>query len=315
MNKKIFISILMIFTFLISACGKEETSPPVSETETETKQVEKIEKSEKNSESEEKKLQSSENAEKLFVGIEEKISKNLNDGTEYAVFLAYPKKSSTPFIHNSKKMRSASLIKVFILAAAMEKVKVGELDLNENLTLQASDKVGGAGILAGYASGSKISVEELLRLMITESDNTATNIIIDKIGMENINRYIQSQNYSDTILQRKMMDFNGKENYSSVADLGNIFTKIYNRKCVDKKLDEIMIDFLKGQTDKDCFPSALPNKIIAHKTGALAGLYDDGGIIFDGDNDAVLVIMTENFVSEQSAIQHMISFTRSIFDK
>ena len=252
----------------------------------------------------------------LFVGVEEKIYSTLNDGTEYSVFLAYPKQSSESFVYNSKPMRSASMIKVFILATMMEKIQNGEASLDEPIILKSSDKVGGAGILAGYPSGSELSLGEVARLMITESDNTATNILIDRFGMSEINNYISRNGYGDTVLRRKMMDMDaiyaGRENFSSVTDLGNIFVKIYNHNCVNENLDEIMIEYLKGQTDTDCFPSALPGKVIAHKTGALVGLYDDGGIIYNGDYDAVLVIMTENYTSEYTAIQHMKNFARAV---
>ena len=249
-----------------------------------------------------------------FEGVDEKFDSILNDGTEYAVYLTYPQKSPEKFIRNSKQMRSASMIKVFILAAVMEKVQSGEISLDESIILKSSDKVGGAGILVGYQTGSAFPLREILKLMITHSDNTATNIVIDRVGMSAVNEYISRNGYADTILQRKMMDFNGLENYSSVRDLGEIFLKIYRHNCVSEELDEMMIDFLKQQTDTDCFPSALPGKTIAHKTGALVGLYDDGGIIYNGEGDAVLVIMTENFTSEYTAIQRMKTFARAVVD-
>lgn len=257
------------------------------------------------------------NAESLFSDTPNKVAQYLNDDTEYSVYLAYPAKSSETYIYNSKPMRSASMIKVFILASFMEKAKQGEIDLDETLTLKGSDKVGGAGILGGYPSGSVLTLREVLELMITHSDNTATNIAIDRIGMTAINDYIQRQGYNDTYLWRKMMDYDaiyaGKENYSSVRDLGTFFTRLYNLECVGETYDKIMIDFLIKQTDTDCFPAALPDKQIAHKTGALDGLYDDGGIIYSGDaNDAVLVIMTENFTGEYNTIQHMKAFARAV---
>ena len=252
----------------------------------------------------------------LFGDIDSIVDEVLNDGTEYSVFLAYPQKSSEFYVYNSQQWRSASMIKVFILAAAMNKISKGELNLDETIILNSSDKVGGAGILVGYPSGSQLPLRQILKLMITESDNTATNIIIDKIGMQFINNYIKNNGYNDTVLQRKMMDTvainEGRENYSSVNDLGKFFLKLYNHNCVDQEYDEIMLDFLKGQTDIDCFPNALPDKIIAHKTGALNGLYDDGGIIYNGDGDTILVIMTENFVSEYSAIDCMKNFARAV---
>ena len=257
-------------------------------------------------------------AQSPFDDTESKIAQYLNDGTEYAVYLAYPQKSAEPFIYNSKPMRSASMIKVFILAATLEKAKLGELDIDETLTLKSNDKVGGAGILAGYATGTELSLREVLELMITHSDNTATNIVIDRVGMSNINDYIQRQGYSDTVLRRKMMDYDaiaaGRENFSSVRDLGTFFLRLYNYECVNEEYDKIMLDFLVKQTDTDCFPAALPDKQIAHKTGALDGLYDDGGVIYSDSGDAVLVIMTENFTGEYNTIQHMKAFARAVIE-
>ena len=247
-----------------------------------------------------------------------KIEQHLNDGTEYAVYLAYPTKSNEAFIYNSKPMRSASMIKVFIMATVMDKAQRGELNLDEPVTLRDSDKVGGAGILAGYASGTEFTLREVVELMITHSDNTATNIIIDRVGMSAINDYIKRNGYGDTILRRKMMDFDavaaGRENFSSVRDLGEFFLRLYNYECVGETYDKIMLDILVKQTDTECFNAALPDKQIAHKTGALDGLYDDGGIIYSDAGDAVLVIMTENFTGEYNTIQHMKAFAQSVID-
>ena len=241
----------------------------------------------------------------------------LNDGSEYSVYVCYPQKDSTAFIYNQQKWRSASMIKVFILATTMEIVKDGKLSLDQNLTLHSYDKVGGAGILSGYASNIQLPLREVLKLMITHSDNTATNMIIDLVGLQTINDYIQKNNYQDTILQRRMMDIDasheGRENSSSVRDLGEIFRKIYNHECVSPEYDNFMLECLLAQTDKECFNNALPNLKIAHKTGALDGLFDEGGIIYGGPSgDVILVIMTENFAGESVVINSMKKFVKYV---
>ena len=294
MIRKFFLALMIIALVLTSACIGEEKSP------TEQKNFPEVK------------------AQSLFADVDYKIAQYLNDGTEYSVYLAYPQKSDETFIYNSKPMRSASMIKVFIMATVMEKAKQGEIDIDEKLTVLESDKVGGAGILAGDSSGTELTLRELMELMIMHSDNTATNMIIDRIGCEEINDYMERNGYSDSFLGRKMMSHealagNG-ENYSSARDLGVFFTRLYNYECVSEKYDKIMIDFLIKQTDTDCFPAALSGKQIAHKTGALDGLYDDGGIIYSDAGDAVLVIMTENFTGEYNTIQHMKAFTRAVID-
>lgn len=294
MIRKFFLALMIIAVVLTSACIGEEKSP------TEQKNFPEVK------------------AQSLFADVDYKIAQYLNDGTEYSVYLAYPQKSDETFIYNSKPMRSASMIKVFIMASVMDKAAHGELDINETLVLRDSDKVDGAGVLVGYPSGSELTLREIVALMIMHSDNTATNILIDRLGMSAINDYIQREGYGDTILQRKMMDYDaiaeGRENFSSVQDLGTFFKRLYNYECVGEEFDKIMLDFLVEQTDTDCFPAALPDKQIAHKTGALDGLYDDGGIIYSDAGDAVLVIMTENLTGEYNTIQHMKAFARAVID-
>lgn len=255
--------------------------------------------------------------ENIYAGMQNAIYNTLNDGSEYAVYVAYPQKTSTPFLYNSKPMRAASMIKVFILATTMEIVKDGNLSLDQNLTLHSYDKVGGAGILGGYASGTQLPLRTVLKLMITHSDNTATNMIIDLVGMDTINDYVKEKGYGDTILRRKMMDMNaiyaGRENYSSAKDLGEIFRKIYNHECVSRECDDVMLEFLLAQTDTECLNTALPGLKIAHKTGALVGLFDEGGIIYGGPKgDAILVMMTENFTGEKTVIGRMKKFAQYV---
>ncbi len=244
----------------------------------------------------------------------EKILKK--DTTIYSVFVAYPDENKKPYVYNSESMRSASMIKVFILAAAMENVHNGRVDLNDTIVLTPANKVGGAGVISEYEAGTVFSLDKLMQLMITESDNTATNMLIDYLGMDMINNYIQRNGYSDTVLQRKMMDSKaiqeGRENYTSVTDLGNFFIKLYKHELIGYEQDEKMIEYLKGQTDTECFPSTLPNSIIAHKTGELVGMYNDGGIIYNRKKNIVLVIMAENYSSRDKAVSNMKKMTEFV---
>ena len=166
--------------------------------------------------------------------------------------------------------------------------------MDQTIILHAQDKVGGAGVLTHYADGSELSLDTLLRLMITESDNTATNIVIDLLGMESINDYIRRGGYADTVLQRKMMDmdavFAGRENYTSAPDLGHFFQKLYHHTCVSRALDKHMLAYLKEQSDTECFPTELTR------------LYDDGGIIYMQNRDFIMIGMTENYTSRSRAI-------------
>ena len=157
-----------------------------------------------------------------------------DESSRYAVYAFYPNSDSKPLIYQSRPMRSASMIKVFILGKAMADVEKGALSLDEPIILHDRDKVGGAGVIAGWADGTAIPISQLLRLMITESDNTATNLMIDRLGMDAINEYMQAKGYKDSKLARKMMDTAaaaaGRENMTSVNDLGTYFTRLWRQE-------------------------------------------------------------------------------------
>lgn len=221
----------------------------------------------------------------------------------------------------SHRVRAASMIKVYILSYLFEKIDKGEISLQDVYVLKSSDKVGGSGVLYGYESGSVLSIDTIARLMITESDNTATNILIDKLGLENINSYIAIQGYKDTQLNRKMMDVNaidkGIENYTSAQDLGNWFLKLAKGEMASDLSNKQMIYYLLGQTDTECISAALPNRIIAHKTGELAGVYHDGGIIYNTNrNDYyILILLSDGYDSRVGTIESFRSIAKQVDTK
>lgn len=240
--------------------------------------------------------------------LETKIRFLIKEDTErLSIYLLRPTKETEPLLFGSKPMRPASMIKLFVLAKAMQDVKDGKISLEDTVILRERDMVGGAGTLVEYEEGTKVPISKLMELMITKSDNTATNILIDHVGgMNSINAYIKGQGYGDTILQHKMMLYNrGRSNRSSARDIGVLLTKIYHRECVGEPYDELMINFLMRQEDRECFPEALPSWHIAHKTGEVSGIYDDGGIFYGKGGDFILVILTEKYRGRGIAIDLM----------
>ena len=195
------------------------------------------------------------------------------------------------------------MIKLFILAYAMQQAKDGTLSLAEPLPVTEANIVGGAGQLNWYDRGKQLTIEQLLERMITDSDNTATNILIDRLGIENIDGYIRQKGYADTRLQHKMMLSNqGRPNLSSVKDIGTLLSLIYRGECVDYEHDKKMLQILSRQKDKDCLPESLPAFLVANKTGEITGVYADGGIAWSDAGDLILVVMDENCRDRQETI-------------
>ena len=232
---------------------------------------------------------------------------------QFAVYFFNLQKDDQPSVFQSRPMRPASMIKVFVMAKAMFEVKQGNLSLDEPIIMTEENIVGGAGSIAGEGAGAQVPVRKLIELMIIESDNTATNMLMDRLGMEDLNKYLRDNGYRDTIINHKMMLDEGKmTNLSSVLDLGTLFTRIYRHECVDDYYDRLMVDYLLRQEDTDCFPSALPYWNIAHKTGEVTGLYDDGGIFYGSAYDFVLVIMNDGIDGREETIDRMKAITRKV---
>lgn len=203
---------------------------------------------------------------------------------------------------NPLRLSSASLIKVFIMAEAFRRSACGSLDLNQTAEVTPLVQVGGAGPLEYADLGTRVILTELIELMIVESDNTATNMLIDLLGTDAINILIQRLGCRDTLLGRRMMDFTarsaGCDNFTTARDMNRFFCKLYHHRCIDPASDEAMLAILCRQTDKCKLPVYLPSgTIIAHKTGELDGVEHDSGIIF-AQPHYILTIMTDKLPDE-----------------
>ena len=231
---------------------------------------------------------------------------------QLAVYFLRPDREIEPFVYHSQQMASASMIKLFVMAKTMQDVHDGKLSLDEKITIKKNDAVGGAGVTTWYNAGEKRTVEQLMTVMITDSDNTATNILIDRLGMQNINRYLQQQGFRDTVLVYKMMmgRKGKKKNLSSVRDIGSLFSRLYYHQLVGEQEDKLMLDILCRQHDKECFPAALPDYEIAHKTGEVNDVYVDGGIFFGQKEDFVLVVLSNGKAGRSDAIEKMQNLAR-----
>jgi beta-lactamase class A len=135
--------------------------------------------------------------------------KSLSDQLDGVLGLAIKDLSTgrTIFINENEIFPQASSIKMTILLEVLKQAEEGQLKLDEFVNLTPEAKVGGGLILAylGYPA-LKISIRDLCVLMVVLSDNTATNLLIDRVGLKNVNNRLQGLGLSQTRLQRKMMD-------------------------------------------------------------------------------------------------------------
>jgi beta-lactamase class A len=230
--------------------------------------------------------------------IDDQIKKECKDQTTYHSIYVKLLDSGQETYLNPMRHKAASLIKVFIMAEAFNQKNQRKLDFNEVVTINKQDKYAW-GSLDKVPDGTQVTVGELVEQMIVVSDNTATNILISKLGMDNVNALIKKLGCNETVLGRRMLDSAaakaGRENYTSPRDMAAILQKIYNKECIDPESDQKMLDILCKQQWNERIPGNLPHDLkIAHKTGELGGALHDCGIVFGRQHDYIICMMTKN---------------------
>ncbi|HET9407251.1 MAG TPA: serine hydrolase [Candidatus Sulfotelmatobacter sp.] len=201
------------------------------------------------------------------------------------------------FLHENEAFAQASSIKITVLAELYRQVQQGKLKLTDLYTVQASDLVPDSDIMNGLTPGvTRITLRDLATMMVAVSDNSATNVLIDRVGMENVNAMLDSLGLAHTRLRRKMMDLEaakqGRENISTPREMMTLLDAIYRGKVLNHESSE---DFFKVlSTNKDSWiPRTLPPGLkIANKPGSLEAVRNDSGIVFVEGRPYVICVMT-----------------------
>jgi beta-lactamase class A len=207
---------------------------------------------------------------------------------------------------------TASTIKIAVLAELYHQSQqaasgvAGKARLTDTYTMNQSDLVDDSQIMAGLTPGvTRVTNRDLATFMVAVSDNSATNVLIDRLGIENVNALLENLGLRQTRLRRKMMDITaareGRENTATPLELVRLLEAIYRAKVFDKATTD---DFLKVlSTRKESpIPRLIPEDVvIANKPGALEGVRCDAGIVFAKDRPFVISVMTGYDLNERAA--------------
>lgn len=208
-----------------------------------------------------------------------------------------------------QKIPSASVIKLFILWELYRQTENGEKSLTDQIVLTEEMKVGGFGVLTHLTGNPSLSLHDIATLMIISSDNTATNILIDSLGVAPINATCKKMGWNETILGRKMMDFEakaaGKDNYTSPRDTADFFKRLLSKEEeISQQGREQMLEILKGQQCNNKLPAQMNNSWpFAHKTGDLPKLEHDCGILYTAKGPKLLIVFTNELQSNSLGVE------------
>ncbi|OKH14945.1 serine hydrolase [Fischerella major NIES-592] len=183
-------------------------------------------------------------------------------------------------LNGEKIFPAASTIKFPILVALFEEVDAGRIKLNETLVMRRDLMTGGSGTLQYKHPGTKLSVLETATKMITISDNTATNMIIDRLGGKaKLNQRFRSWGLQNTVIRNLLGDFKGT-NTTSAKDLVRLGALLANNQLLSDTSRYKTLDIMRRVENRSLLPAGLgKGAMIAHKTGTLGIILGDAGII------------------------------------
>jgi beta-lactamase class A len=199
--------------------------------------------------------------------------------------------------HGNTVFPQASSIKIPVLMQVYRSARAGKLRLDQPVSLQKSDIVGGSGHLKILLRSQPLTltVRELATAMIETSDNTATNKLIAMVGIDAVNELLAQLGFKETKLQRRMLDTKAstenRENISTPLEMAKLAELLYRGKAIDADASKEMIGMLK-LVDAN-FRMSVPGDVeVASKPGELNGVRAETGIVFVKNRPFVLSVMS-----------------------
>jgi beta-lactamase class A len=229
----------------------------------------------------------------------------------------------TFFIHGDEIMPQASSIKIAVLANLYLQAQQGKIKLADEYVVRKEDLVSGSDIMLGLTPGvTRLTLRDLATMMVAVSDNSATNVLIGRLGMENVNAMLDSLGLRATRLRRQMMDLKaaseGRENVSTPREMMTLLEVIHSGKLLNR---EMTTDFIKmlSTPKKSSMLDGLPDEAVAaNKPGELEAVRNDSGIVLVKNRPYILCVMTTYLKDEKdgaAAIRKITALTYSYFDR
>jgi beta-lactamase class A len=229
----------------------------------------------------------------------------------------------TFFIHGDEIMPQASSIKIAVLAALYLQAQQGKLRLSDEYTVRKEDLVDGSDIMLGLTPGvTRLTLRDLATMMVAVSDNSAANVLIGRVGMENVNAMLDGLGLHATRLRRQMMDLKaageGRENVSTPREMMTLLETIYRGKLLNKEMTADFIRMLGTHKESSLLQGLPDDAVAANKPGELEAVRNDSGIVLVKNRPYILCVMTAYLKDEKegsAAIRKIAALTYSYFDR
>lgn len=190
---------------------------------------------------------------------------------------------------------TASIIKLPVLAELFRSIEKGEINIYEEMPLTEYFRTEGSGSLQFKAANSNYTIDTLARIMITESDNSATNMLIAKLGsMTDVNRAIRNWGLKHTGVRTWLPDLQGT-NHTTARDMATILYNIDNPDFLSVSSRERIFDYMGHVHNNRLIQAGLPaGTVFLHKTGDIGKMLGDAGIVYAPNGKKYIVVILAN---------------------
>ena len=245
-------------------------------------------------------------------------------GLKISLWLAQSDGRELMALDADRPLPAASTLKILILVEAHAQALSGTFKWTDEHTLLSSDVVGGTGSFQNEKVGSSWTYLQYARRMIAESDNTASNILLRRLGMNNVNERAHRLGLQATRFEREFMDFDarreGKENWTTAREMGQLMRAIFRREILTPEACDEMIASLE-RTTRGRIAAGVPRDIaVGHKSGSVAGLRHDVGWVRIAGRPYILSVFLDNILEapgeegEDRGIAAIEAIARRVYD-
>ena len=257
-----------------------------------------------------------------------------------ALYAADLNTGKTVAIDADTPVPTASVIKLTVLFEALKQIEAGRVHLTDRLSLNKADQMPGSGVLSLFDTPMTLTLKDALTLMIDLSDNTATNLAIDRLGLQNIDSRITWLGLHDTWLYKKVFQppvgavpadqpkFGlGKTTAREMAEVIRRFAvcdlnapgTALAPTAQDRQVCGVAMSMLKNQFDRDDLPRYLSNLVVANKTGALDDVRNDVAVVYAASGPVIISAFTyenndQSWTADNSAQVLLAKIGRTIIE-
>jgi beta-lactamase class A len=219
----------------------------------------------------------------------------------------------------------ASSIKIAVLAELYRQAEQsargvsGNVSLTDLYVVRAEDLVAESDIMGGLTPGTtQVTLKDLATMMIAVSDNSATNVLIDRVGMANVEAFLDRQGLHQTRLRRKMLDLRGaaegRENVSTPREMMTLLERLYRGQVLSEPWRDEFFQMLSTHKT-DYLSRDLPDALrVANKPGWLDGVRNDSGVVFLEHRPYIICVMTTYLADERRGEEAIAGISAAAYD-